>query len=203
MKYKHQYGITTVSSPSEVYSSYGGPLIHFPVVQSINREKGTLRRWIVFSNGKRSTLVLYLFGKWLWDELTNIEQKLFWSLNEITKDTTIYLSFKAYALGISKRLLRKRLLESPFTELKAISREQYLSRKGRVTFFLIEEQISLRKTPKYSGYTKHYKDKGSLRTNKEEILSEMLDPVIDVSYDTLLSYLTVGEISLFGGVTSS
>lgn len=198
--HKHLSGITSVSKPSEVLTSFRGPLIKYPIVISINREKGTLRRWIVFSQGKRSTLVKYLWAKLLWDELNTIESTIFWNLKEITSDTTIYLGLKALAFGISKKLLRQRLQDGEFLGFKYISRQSYLSIKGRVNFFFLEEEISLRKSPKYSGYTKHYKDKGSLGLEREDYLSEIFDPVCDISVDVMYTFLTVGEVSLFGGV---
>jgi hypothetical protein len=190
--------LTSVSKLSEVITSFRGPLIQYTIVKSINREKGTLRRWIVFSQGKRSTLIKYLFGKLLWDELNSFEQTIFWHLREITVDRTIWMSLKALSLGVSKHDLRKRLESGMFLGFKFITRQQYLTVKGRVNFFFLEEEISPRRTPKYSGYTKHYKDKGSLRPERE-FLSEVLEPTSDVSDDILLSYLTVGEITLFGG----
>jgi len=171
-------------------------------LKSIDREKGVLRRWIVFSQGKRSTLVRYLFGKLLWDELNSLEQSIFWHLSEITLDRTIYLSIKALVLGVSKKDLRKRLEKGSFLDLKFISRQQYLTIKGRVNFFFLEEVINLRRTPKYSGYTRHYKDKGSLRPERE-FISEVFDPTNDVNEEIILNYLTVGEITLFGGVVLS
>lgn len=200
MKNKHHSGLISVSRPSEVYTSFRGPMISFPIVQYIDREKGTLRRWIVFSQGKRQTLVRYLFGKLLWDQLNTEEARVFWHLREITDDITIYLSLKALVLGVSKRDLRNRLIHGEFLGFKPITRQQYQTLKGRVHWFFLEETINLRRTPKYSGYTKHYKDKGSLGIEREVYLSEILDPQYGISEDVLLSYLTVGEISLFGGV---
>lgn len=187
------------SRSSEVLTSFRGPLIQFPVVQYINRDKGTLRRWIVFSQGKRSTLLKYLYGKLIWDELNVLERRVFFSMKEITEDTTIFLSLKALNLGVSKVKLRQRLKNSPFPELKFITRQQYISIKGRVTFFLMEEEINLRKTPKYSGYTKHHKDKGSMGIEREFYLSEILEPYENIDEEILLQYLTVGSFSLFGG----
>lgn len=196
---KFQSGFTSVTRPSEVYTSFRGPMISFPIVQYIDREKGTLRRWIVFSQGKRRTLIQYLFGKLLWDNLNAEETRVFWHLTEITRDRTIYLSLKALVQGVSKRDLRRRLEKAEFLSLWFVSRQQYLTLKGRVNWIFLEETINLRKTPKYSGYTKHYKDKGSLGPGRD-IVSEILEPVDDISDEIILSYLTVGEISLFGGV---
>jgi len=107
---------------------------------------------------------------------------------------------KALALGIDKKLLRKRALTlKKLTGFDFPSRQTYLTIKGRVNFLLMEETISLRKVPKYSGYTKHYKDKGSLGPEKEEILSEILEPDVNISDEILWHFLSVGDISLFGG----
>jgi hypothetical protein len=140
-----------------------------------------------------------LFGKWLWDELNQEEWKIFWHMSEITSDLTIFLSLKAKNLGTSKKLIRQRLENSPFPELKFIPRQSYLTLKGRVNYSFLEEVINLRKTKKFSGYTKHHKDKGSLGLEREYYLSEIFDPYENVSEETLLSYLTVGEFTLFQG----
>lgn len=190
---------TSVSKPSEAFASFKGPLINYYVVRSIDREKGLLRRWTVFSQGKRSVLVKYLFGKLLWDELNSFEKLVFWTLTEITQERTIYLSLKALILGCSKRDLRRRLEKSPFEELRYITRQQYLSIKGRVNFFFLEETVTLRSVPKFTGYTKHHKDKGSLGPQRYENISEVLDPISDISEEILLEYLTVGKFPLFGG----
>lgn len=192
--------LITVTRPSEVLTSFRGPLLSFPIVKSINRETGILRRWIVFSQGKRSILVQYLFGKMLWDELNSFERLVFWHLNEVTNDLTIYLSLKALVLGVSKSELRRRLEAGTFLGLKFVSRQKYLTLKGRVNWFFLEETINLRKPIKFSGYTKHHKDKGHLGTEREYFISEILDPTNDVSEENILNYLTVGEFSLFGGV---
>jgi hypothetical protein len=189
---------TLVSKLSEVLTSFRGPLVSYPIVKSIDREKGVLRRWIVFSQGKRSVLIKYLFGKLLWDELNSFELTILYHLREVSEDRTIYLSLKALVLGVSKRTLRERLQKGSFLGVWSISRQQYLTIKGRVNFFFLEEVINLRRTPKFSGYTKHYKDKGSLRPERE-LISEIFEPISDVSENYILQYLTVGEIPLFGG----
>jgi hypothetical protein len=192
-------GFHTVSKPSEVFTSFRGPLNQFRVMQSIDHEQGISRFWTVFSQGKRSTLVKYLWGKLLWDELNKLERDLFFHLSEITEDISIYLSLKALVLGVHKRDLRKRLEQGSFLGLQFITRQQYLSIKGRVNFFLLTEVVHLRKVTKYSGYTKHYKDKGTLRPERVENYSEIFELTSDISEEVILTYLTVGDISLFGG----
>jgi hypothetical protein len=141
-----------------------------------------------------------LFGKLLWDELNAMEKRILFCLPEVTNDLTIFLSLKALNLGVPKRHLRSRLEKSPFPELWFISRQQYLSLKGSVHFFFKFEEINIRKVKKYSGYTKHYKDKGSLGIEREFYLSDLMDPYENVSEETLLLYLSVGKFSLLGGV---
>lgn len=198
MNNKFLSGFTKVSNLSETLVSFRGPLIQFNVIKSINRDKGTMRFWTVFSQGKRSTMLQYLWGKLLWDELNSIERSVFWSLKEVTEDKTIYLSLKAMTLGVSKKTLRERLEKGKFLGLKFITRQQYLSVKGMVNFNLQEKEIQLRSVTKYSGYTKHYKDKGSLGPEKVDYYSNVLDP-ISISDEIIVTYLTVGDISLFGG----
>jgi hypothetical protein len=140
-----------------------------------------------------------LFGKLLWDELNSLELKVFWSLNEVTTDKTIFLSIRALNEGLSKKLLRKRLEHGQIFGLKFISRQSYLTIKGRINFFFKEETVSLRKVPKYSGYAKHHNDHGSLGIEREINLSEVFEPFMDVSEEVLFSYLIVGEIPLFQG----
>lgn len=190
--------ITSASKISEVYTSFRGPMIQFPIMKNIDRTNGTARRWIVFSNGKRSVLVRYLFGKWLWDELNQLEMDIFWHLKEITSDVSIYNALRAYIDGTPKRIIRRRLeAGQDLLDLNFISRQSYLTLKGRTNWFFVEETINLRRTPKYSGYTKHYKDKGSLGSERD-IVSEFLDPVSNISEEIIYNYLTVGEINILG-----
>jgi hypothetical protein len=190
----------TASRPSEFLHSYRGPLFQYQIVKSIDRNKGVLRRWTVFSNGKRSVLPQYLIGKLLWDNLNQSEMMVLLSLPEATLDTTIYLVLKALNNGIKRSDVRDRILKSPFDELRIPTRQQYLSIKGRVNYFFIEEVVTLRKTIPYSGYTKHYKDKGSLNPfDRDEIISENLEPITDVDESILYNYLSVGEFPLFQG----
>jgi len=118
------------------------------------------------------------------------------TLPEATKDILIFNSLKAVNNGTSKITLRYRIETNPFG-LESLSRRQYLGIKGSVNFFLIEETVSLRKTPKYSGYARHHNDKGSLGLQREELFPEVVEPFNDVLEETLYKYLTVGEIRLF------
>jgi len=130
-----------------------------------------------------------------------MESIIFFSLPEITENVTIYLSLKARVLGLSKRILRNRLENNKyFPELKFISRQSYLSIKGQVTFLFKEEEIILRRTPKYSGWSRHHNDKGSLGIRRDITISDVVDPFVDVNLERILRYLTVGEITLFGDV---
>lgn len=176
-----------------------GPLHRYPIVISINRDKGTVMRWLCFSKGKRRTLLKYLFGKLIWDELSNFERTVFFTLQEVTEDFTIYLSLKALILGTNRRDLRKRLENGHFLGFWFVTRQQYLSIAGEVDFFLIREELHPRRTTKYSGYTKHYKDKGSLRPHVETYVPETDEPIESIPDKLMLEYLTVGKIPFFQG----
>jgi hypothetical protein len=172
--------------------------VEFTIERNIDRNKGISWRWNVLSLGRRSILVDYLWGKFLWDELTKFEKEVFFTLPEITKEKSIYLGLKALAFGISKSEIRERLeYLSNFGFIKFITRQQYLSIKGQVKFVFIEEKFTLQKSPKYSGYTKHYKDKGTLTKVKPEMISELTEYYYDENNDELLfHFLTVGDIIL-------
>lgn len=189
-----------VINVSEAYASLSGPLNQFHISLSINRNTGLERRLTVISQGKRSVFVRYLWGKLLWDELNNQEMRIFWMLPDITSELSIYLGLKALALGLSRKLLRKRLQNGKILGFKFITRQQYLSIKGQCDFFFKEEIVILRPVTKYSGYTKHYKDKGSLGPPREYYLSEAVSLDVSIENDILLQYLVVGEIPLLGGV---
>jgi len=156
-------------------------------------------RWLCFSKGKRRTLLKYLFGKLIWDELSNFERTVFFTLQEVTEDFTIYLSLKALILGTNRRDLRKRLENGHFLGFWFVTRQQYLSIAGEVDFFLIREELHPRRTTKYSGYTKHYKDKGSLRPHVETYVPETDEPIESIPDKLMLEYLTVGKIPFFQG----
>jgi len=140
-----------------------------------------------------------LFGKLLWDELSSFERTVFYSLPETLKEFSIYLSLKALVLGTSKRDLRNRLKNGSIYGFKFISRARYLAIKGQCDFFFKQEEINLQRTTKYSGYTKHYKDKGSLRPHVDTFVPDAEDNFSDISEEQMLLYLTVGKIPFFQG----
>jgi hypothetical protein len=188
------------SNRSEAYASFGkGPLTEIRIDVSIDRNTGLCRRYVLFSRGGRRVIINYLFGKLLWDELSVVERKLFLSLHECTRDRTIYLSLKALVFGVPKSILRERLETlSKLGLCSYVSRQQYLSIKGQTLAVLFEETFTLRKVPKYSGYTRHYKDQGSLGKPHEEFLNSELDDLFDMKEfdDIVFLFLTVGELTL-------
>jgi hypothetical protein len=109
------------------------------------------------------------------------------------------LSLKALVLGVNKRDLRQRLESGGFLGLTFISRRQYLGVKNQCDFFFQEETVNLRRSPKYSGYTKHYKDKGSLRPDIGIFIPDPNPTFENIPEKVLLEYLTVGKIPLFLG----
>lgn len=173
-----------------------GGFRRYTIVRSIDREKGLLKRWTILSPGRLDALVRYLWGKWLWDELSQEEYAIFLSMDIIFKAPTIYLSLKAKLFGVSKKDIRHRL-ETLHNLMGTVyvSREQYLSIKANCTFFFVEEDRPLASVPKYSGYTRHYRDQGSLSKIRPDMVSDFVEVPSFVDQDRLIfEFLTVGEI---------
>lgn len=193
------------SDPSQVQKWIRSQRRHFqyPITISIDYNKGLIERWTVFSQGKRSTLVRYLFGKWLWDELTSEEWRVFILLPEVLSDYKIFIPIsKNINESIPKKIIRKRLEDlSKIMSIIYLTKQQYKSISSQSNFLLYENRSRLAKTPKFSGYTKHYKDKGNLPREKTLMPSETLEfEEIDDSIQTIFSfYLTVGKIFLPSG----
>jgi hypothetical protein len=162
----------------------------FKVNLSIDREKGLRKDLVLLSSGGRTTVIRYLIGKLLWDELTNKEKELLYSLPESLKFP--YFQILKSLNNTEKSLVRKRYNSIAYIfKLKEITRQQYLSIKGQCLILLYEEERILPKVTKFSGYVKSHKDHGTLGEERE-YLSEEFSPVIDLE-SILYSFLTVGE----------
>lgn len=186
--------ILFVDRPSVAFATYRGGLHQYRIVISKDQEHSVVRTWTVLSNGKRSKLKSYILGKLLWDELSKVEWEVVWNNPSILRDTTLFLLLKARNQGISRKILRRNLaLLHQFTKMNFITRQQYLGMKGQFRAFIVDEQHQVVPTKKYSGYTKHYKDKGSLRPYRDEISEKIIDSTNEVSEEILFSLLTSRE----------
>jgi hypothetical protein len=146
-----------------------------------------VHRWKVFSTrGKISTLKDYLIGKLLWEELTLQEKNLLWIIPGVFKNPILIEIFRFLNEGGEKKHLRKILEVLNLFGFFTPTRNHYLSLKSQLRFFLIKEESPLGRTKPYSGYTKHYKDHGSLAPERAELFSNSSDEDYLFNEDILL-----------------
>jgi hypothetical protein len=171
----------------------------FKVASSFTTPKfGAVMVWNVISSGKRSTLFKFLFLKWLWDELTSKEFGFLLSLPEFFSSEEFVACARALASGTSKRLIRTRLNE--FRKLrgfKTLSQERYKSMKSRMKYSLQEYSFIPGPTKKYSGWTRHHRDHGSLGKLHLEPLPTVFTEKVEID---LFMILTVGKVRMLGSV---
>lgn len=153
---------------------------------------GAIERWIVISSGRRSVLVRYLFLKFLYDELTKEEYKIFLSFNEVTSIVPIYFALRARYKGYKKKYIRKVLEIIQFPGFARVTREEYQSL--RQIQFSFEKRIfpPIEKPKPYSGYSKGYKDgKRNSKLQIEELDSSPLEPspIFEDEVNILLEFL--------------
>lgn len=140
----------------------------FYVPINIDRTNGVSEFWLFFSKGKKSTLIDYLIGKLLWDELSKLEAEILLLLPESTK-FPFYNILKSIKVR-GKKLTRERYnIAAPKLGQSTFTRQQYLSLSGQSIFLLLRIKRTYPKTAKYSGYVKGYRDHGTLRLDKVEI----------------------------------
>lgn len=168
-------------------------------MKSEDREHGTQDVFVVFSSGKRQTLHRYLWLKLVWDELTKEEFNLFISMKE-TLDNDKIVGFLRSKLTISRKILRKRLIEIETILGEKVSKREEYQGLQRINFEFYEVQRKLPKVRKYSGYIRTPSKAGTKRSSKTllepgDLISEWVeDNVVDYFH-----FLTVGEIELFRG----
>jgi len=196
---KHRIISTTLVSgklrkPGIRFPAHGGFREFTVLINVSHTQKGVGSRWLVRSSGRRSTVVNFLFLKWLWDELSSQELKFMFNLPEFFKDPRFESSFRARAYGTPKKEIRERLNkylsligEHPFDY------ERYRGMRG--LFLLLElQEFYFPPTPKFSGYTRHHKDKGSLRSRSEDPLELFtFEEKVD-RFEFWFHLLSVGEV---------
>jgi len=175
-----------------------GPFKSFSVAVSSNREKGTEDRLLVYSQGSRVKVVQYLWLKFLWDELSKEEMKLFLMLPEIL-NSEIRISTIRAILILGKRKVRNRLNRYlSFLGKETFTREQYHGFK-RLDVEIHEYQRSLPKVPKFSGWIRSSSAVGSKRSGGPSFLEPLA--INDNDYEDFeldwYSILTVGDQELF------
>jgi len=144
---------------------FKGGFRKFAVTIYTNREKGTISRLLVYSQGSRVKVHEYLWLKYLWDELTKKEMELFLTMPETLSSEIKYAALRAVLIK-GKKHVRDRLINSPFlTGEDTPTRIRYQGFQ-RLDVEIQNEQLrSLPKVPKFSGWIKSSsaKDRGSAR----------------------------------------
>jgi hypothetical protein len=175
---------------------FSGGFKTFSVAVSSNRENGTEDRLRVYSQGSRAKIVKYLWLKFLWDSLSQLEMELFILMPETLNDEIKVSALRA-VLILPKRVIRQRIIKCPFLPGKPPTRESYLGYK-RLDVEILRFRRSLPKVPKFSGWVRSNSRVGSKRTSRGpsflEPLATIENDYIDITFDWY-SYLTVGDIS--------
>lgn len=148
--------------------------------------------YVLRSIGRRTTVIQYLFHKWLFAELTRTEYEIFLLLPEVITNNMIYSALRARTIGHSKKTIRKTLKH--FSELIFLQKPPSFERWiGYRSFLLsIEKEkryIAPQKIKRYSGWRRHQNDQGSIAPQKEDPFP--LEP--DVVNDKLSLFLNIIE----------
>lgn len=179
---------------------------HFKNEIVIDQEKRIRRHFSVFSSGRPNKVLQLLFHKWLYNELKQSELELLFSFKSFLDNPIMFSSFRARSLGIPKKVIRRKLkiLVKIGIEFKILNYLEYKGLQGNLIVSYFEGSDKLPRTKPYSGYTKHYKDKGSLGTG---VTLDSLEPSME-SFDIesfILDFLLSqrDSLPLLGGTLSS
>jgi hypothetical protein len=176
------------------FPRFSGSFKSFSISQSSNREKGTESRLLVFSQGNRAAVSEFLWLKWLWDELSRDEMRLFLILPETLNSDMKYAALRAVLL-YGKENIRYRILGFPFQSSKeSPTRLRYQGYK-RLDVEIYEFSRNLPRVPKFSGYIKSASAVGTKRPGGPSFLEPLA--VIENDYTDKIfdwySYLTVDD----------
>jgi hypothetical protein len=154
------------------FPKFKGSFKSFSVSSHTNREKGIDVRLFVYSQGSRTAVVKYLWLKYLWDELSKEEMRLFLTLPE-TLNSEIKVNALRAVLILGKKRTRNRLNEIlTFLQRETYTRESYQGIKN-LSVEIYEEQRSLARVPKFSGWIKSSSAKGSKRSSGPSYLEPL------------------------------
>jgi hypothetical protein len=167
----------------------------FTVASTTSTPKnGEVVRWYVISSGKRPTLFMYLFLKWLWDELTSQEWAFVLSLPEFFSSKEFVACARALAAGTPKKSIRDRLNRYRLlVGLKPHSQERYKSMHN-MRFDLGEVVLTVQSAKKFSGWVRHHNDQGALRVSSIfELDSQGFTEIVEFD---LYKVLSVGSVTI-------
>lgn len=155
----------------------------------------------MYSQGSRTSVARYLWLKFLWNELTEVEMRLFLTLPE-TLNSEIKVATLRSILIKGKTEVRWRLTQCPFLETdEQISLESFQGFK-RLDVEIYDLTRSLPKVPKFSGWIRSSSAKGSKRSlpksSFDEVQDDDRDDYFDVQFDWY-HYLTVEDFQPIPG----
>lgn len=156
-------------------------------------------RWISRSSGRKSSVIQYLFHKWLYSSLNKVEWEFFIEAPGVLSNNMIFSALKARNSGITLRTIRK-ILEKYSIFLfgkENPSRERYLGLKSLI--IRIDREITHRpqkKIIRYSGWKRHHNDHGSLRIPRYEEMPLNLEPISED--DNVILFLQICEKKQLG-----
>jgi len=181
------------------YPRFLGPFKKFSISISISYEKGTDSRLLVYSQGSRAKVIKYLWLKFLWDELTKQEWRLFYALPEILNSEIKVAALRA-VLVQGKKITRDRLNQAlKLLGKETYTREQYLGYK-RLDVEISDFTRSLPKVPKFSGWIRSSSAKGSKKRSGGPSYLEPL-ALLENEYEDYkvdwYYFLTVGDLKAF------
>jgi hypothetical protein len=170
----------------------------FKLISEISQYKGICRRWVILSRGKLPTLRNFLVGKLIWENLSTFEAEIFLLLPNILQDPLIVNLLSEINRGVARKDIREKLKILNLFGYKTPSKEQFYSLKSQCFFFFYSEEVQLRKIKPYSGYTRHYKDHGSLAPQFVDNIpttEELLDALINEE-DELCTFFALSQDKL-------
>jgi hypothetical protein len=180
------------------YPNFYGPFKKFHVTLFSNHETGLVVKLLVYSQGSRAKVLKHLWLKYLYDELTKDEMKLFLACSETLRSEIKVAALRA-VLIFGKKEVRRRLEQCPFLPLgEQISRTSYQGSKG------LDVEIStitrnLTRVPKFSGWIRSSSSKDRKRIHKRSGDTEPL-AIIENDYEDIVfdwyHYLSSSEFSI-------
>jgi hypothetical protein len=160
---------------------FSGGFKTFSVSKSINRENRTESRLFVFSQGSQTKVFEYLWLKLLWDNLTKLEMELIYFSKELNSEFKFSI---LRSINIKGKIHVRTRLNILFPG-GIFSRKRYQGFK-RLNVEIYEEQRSLLRTTKFSGWIRSSSAKGSKRSSGDSSFLEAL---------TSIEYKIVEEIN--------
>jgi len=178
---------------------FSGPFHTWRQSLFTDREKGIETVLLVYSSGSREAVREYLWLKFLWNQLSQIERTLFLASLRDTEEKK-WSTMKLMQI-FPKKVIRRRLNNLEFLFGEKVSSKERLSGYYQLRIEIREETRRLPRPPKFSGYIKSPSAAGSKRQLVRQLLDEMVtgEEYVDVEKVSWYKLLSVESVSLFLG----